>query len=113
MKTYTLKFRAVDKINFENVRNGVKAIETRAATTKYQPIAVGDTLVFSCDGEKFSKTITKKYHWPSVDAMVEEIDFKKVMPTVNSVEEMKKRYASYPDYDEKIREFGLLGFELS
>jgi hypothetical protein len=40
------------------------------------------------------------------------IDFKKIMPSVGSVEEMKKRYASYPDYEEKIVEFGLLGFEL-
>jgi ASC-1-like (ASCH) protein len=44
--------------------------------------------------------------------MVKEIDFKKIMPSVESVEEMKKIYASYPDYEDKIREHGLLGFEL-
>lgn len=37
MKTWTLRFRAVDKKNFDEVKNGSKPIETRAATIKYQP----------------------------------------------------------------------------
>ncbi len=44
--------------------------------------------------------------------MIKEIDFKKIMPLVDSVEEMKKVYAGYPDYEQKIAEHGLLGFEL-
>lgn len=44
--------------------------------------------------------------------MVKEIDFKIIMPSVDSVEEMKKIYATYPDYEKKIKEHGLLGFEL-
>ena len=34
------------------------------------------------------------------------------MPLVESIDEMKKVYASYPDYEKKIEEYGLLGFEL-
>ncbi len=45
--------------------------------------------------------------------MVKEIDFKKIMPSVSSIDEMKKVYASYPDYEKKIKEHGLLGFELA
>lgn len=112
MKNWTLKFRAVDKDNFDEVKSGVKAIETRAGTVKYQPVAVGDTLTFVCGPERCVKKVVKRYHWPSVDEMVEEIDFKKVMPTVGSVAEMKKVYASYPNYEQKIKEYGLLGFEL-
>ena len=44
--------------------------------------------------------------------MVKEIPFKQIMPSVDSVEEMKKAYASYPGYTEKIKEYGLLGFKL-
>lgn len=113
MKNWTLRFRAVDKDNFDEVRTGVKSIETRAGTVKYQPMEVGDTLTFVCGDEKLVKKITKRYHWSSVDAMVAEINFKKVMPNVGSVVEMKKVYSSYPDYDQKIREHGLLGFELT
>lgn len=110
MKTWTLVFREVDKDRFEEMRSGIKVIETRAATPKYRSIAVGDEIKFTCAGDSFYKTISKKYHWPSVDEMVEEMPFKEIMPNVNSVEEMKKVYSSYPGYNEKIKEFGILGF---
>ncbi len=112
MKNYTLRFRAEDKDDFNKVKAGIKSIETRAATVKYQPIEVGDTLTFVCGEERFVKKVSKRFHWPSIDAMVEEIDFKKVMPSVGSVAEMKKIYASYPGYEQKIKEHGLLGFVL-
>ena len=112
MKNWTLRFRAVDKKNFDEVKSGTKSVETRAGTVKYQPIAVGDTLTFVCEKEKYVKKIIRKFHWKSVDAMVKEINFKKVMPSVKSAAEMKKIYASYPDYEQKIKEHGLLGFKL-
>ncbi|MFA6278705.1 MAG: hypothetical protein WCS97_03705 [Candidatus Paceibacterota bacterium] len=112
MKNWTLRFRAVDKDNFDEVKIGIKSIETRAATIKYQPIKISDTLTFVCGKEKCVKKISKKFHWPSIDAMVKGVDFKKIMPSVDSVEEMKKIYASYPDYEKKIKEHGLFGFEL-
>ena len=110
---YTLKFRQVDKKSFDDIKSGAKSVETRANSSKYQSIQVGDTLTFSCGGEKFSKTVTKKYLWKSIDQMVKEISFKKIMPDVASVEEMKKIYSSYPNYDAKIREFGLVGFKMA
>lgn len=79
---------------------------------KYQLVTVGDTLIFVCGQDRLVKKVVKRFHWPSVDAMVAEIDFKKVMPNVGSVVEMKKVYSSYPNYDQKIKENGLLGFEL-
>jgi ASC-1-like (ASCH) protein len=112
MKNWTLRFRAVDKKNFDELKSGVKSIETRAGTVKYQPVEVGDTLTFVCGQERCVKKVAKRYHWPSIDAMVKDIDFKKVMPSVGSVAEMEKTYASYPDYEKKIKEHGLLGFEL-
>lgn len=112
MKNWTLRFRVTDKHNFDEVKDGRKRIETRAGTIKYQPIKAGDTLTFVCGGEHCVKKISKRFHWPSVDAMLGEVDLKKIMPSVESVEEMKKAYASYPGYEQKIKEHGLLGFEL-
>ena|SRR3989338_3132102 len=113
MKNWTLRFRAVDKDNFDEVRNGTKAIETRAGTIKYQHIEVGDTLTFICEKNRLMKKVVKKFHWASIDTMVGEINFKKIMPSVESIDEMKKIYMSYPDYENKIKEHGLLGFELA
>jgi ASC-1-like (ASCH) protein len=112
MKTWTLRFRATDKDNFEELRSGIKAVETRAASIKYQPIEKGDTLIFVCSKDKFSKTITKKTHFKSIDAMLKKIPFRKIMPGLKSVAEVKKAYYSYPNYKEKIQEFGILAFEL-
>jgi len=112
MKTWTLRFRAVDKDNFEDVRSGVKSIETRAASVKYKPIQEGDILIFVCGKDKFSKTITKKYHFKSIDEMFKKISFKKIMPDLDSKEDAEARYYSYPNYKEKIEEFGILAFEL-
>lgn len=112
MRNWTLRFRAVDKKNFEEVRNGIKSVETRAGTIKYQPVEVDDTLTFLCGKDRCIKKIVRKFRWSSIDAMVKEIDFKRIMPSVKSVDEMKKIYASYPDYEKKIKEYGLLGFEL-
>lgn len=113
MKSHTLRFRAVDKKNFEEVRSGLKPIETRAATVKYVPIEVGDQLIFSCDGEKFSKRVIKKEHFKSIDEMVKKIPFKNIMPAAESIDEMKKIYSSFSGYDEKIKEFGILAFTLA
>ncbi|MDB5259749.1 MAG: hypothetical protein JWO73_957 [Candidatus Taylorbacteria bacterium] len=112
MKSWTLRFRAKDKKNFLEVKNGSKPIETRAATVKYQPIEVGDELVFVCSGEKFSKKILKKEHFKSIDEMIGKIPFSDIMPSVKSVPEMKKAYASYSGYDEKIKKFGIFAFYL-
>jgi len=113
MKNWTLRFRAVDKKNFDELKRGDKSIETRASTIKYQPIEVGDMLTFVCGKERCVKIIIKKYHWPSIDAMAREIDFKEINPSAHSLDEVKKMYASYPNYDEKIKKNGLLGFVLS
>ena len=113
MKNWTLRFRQVDRARFEEVKSGLKSIETRAATIKYQPIQKGDTITFVCGKERFVKEIANVYHFPSPEAMVKKLPLQKIMPLVTSIEEMKKRYYSYPGYEEKIKEHGIFAFELS
>jgi ASC-1-like (ASCH) protein len=113
MKKWTLRFRAVDKKNFEELRSGIKPIETRAASVKYRPMAIGDEIKFICGSDSFVRKISKRHQWPSIDAMVEDVSFKKIMPSVDSVAAMKKVYASYPGYIEKIQKDGILGFEFT
>lgn len=113
MKTWTMRFREVDMARFEEIRRGEKSIETRAATVKYRPIAKGDRLIFACGSERIEKAIRDVRHFDTVEAMLENLPLEKIMPDVTSIEDVKKRYASYPDYEEKIREEGILAFELS
>ncbi len=113
MKNHTLVFRAIDKESFEELRAGSKSLETRAATPKYQKVEAGDLFTFKCDGDSFTKVVTAKHHWPSLEAMFAEIPFKRISPDLDTVEAAIKRYASYPGYTEKIKEYGILGFELT
>lgn len=112
MKSYTLKFNQENRISFDELKSGSKPVETRAATVKYQPIEVGNELIFSCGDEKFARKVARKEHFKSINEMVKEIPFKQIMPWVKDVDEMKKAYSSYPDYNEKIREFGIFAFWL-
>ena len=113
MKNWSVRFRQVDKQMFDDTREGLKQIETRAATVKYKNIQPGDSITFACGKEKFTKLIKKTHHWASIDDMLEEIPLHKIMPRVTSRAEAEKAYASYPGYKEKIREYGLIGLELA
>lgn len=46
------------------------------------------------------------------EAMLAEVPLKKVMPALDTIEEVRERYASYSGYSEKIQQFGIIGFEL-
>ena len=113
MKEWTLQFDPKDVDNLEDIRSGLKLFETRAATPKYQKIAVGDMLVLVCGTQLLSKKVVGVQHFRSVEEMVGEIPLIHIMPHIHYIEAMKERYASYPGYDEKIKEFGLLAFEMT
>lgn len=112
MKFHAIRFREQDKNSFDAIRSGEKRIETRAATEKYTVIEAGDMIVFECARETFSKTVVVRYLWKTVEAMVKEVPLKKVIPWVETVEEAKAVYASFPGYEEKIKQFGIVGFDL-
>ena len=112
MKNWTVKFRVIDRPRFDEVKSGIKKYETRAATKKYQPISEGDTITFVCGKDRFKKGVVKKYHFRSPQAMLKKLPLARIMPDVKTLAEVKKRYAPYPGYQEKIKEFGLFAFEL-
>jgi len=113
MTRHILEFRPVDKARFYEIKNGLKTIETRAASANNNAIEAGDEIEFVCGEERFLKKVIKKYRWPSIEAMLAEMPLKNIMPGVNTVEQVHERYASYPNYLETIEKFGILGFELA
>jgi ASC-1-like (ASCH) protein len=112
MKKHTIRFRAVDKNNFDEIKNGSKSVETRAATEKYQKIKSGDSFVIVCGKSRMNKTIKRARHFRTISALIKTVGLKKVMPDVSTIEEAKRRWNSYPGYKEKIKQHGLMAFEL-
>jgi peptidoglycan LD-endopeptidase CwlK len=106
------EFREVDRARFEEVRSGIKRIETRAAQPKYQDIREGDEITFVCGGDQCAKRVTRVFRWKNIDEMLREVELKYVMPDLDTIQQVKERYASYPKYDRLIEEFGIVGFEL-
>ena len=112
MNRHILRIRETDKFVFDSIKKGDKTVETRAATDRFRNIEVGDILVFVCKKERIEKEVVKINHFKSIEDMTKVIDFKKIMPFVSSVKEMKEIYYSFSGYREKIREFGLIVFFL-
>ena len=106
MKNHVLRIRKVDKVVFDSIKNKKKTIETRAATDKFRKIKKGDILIFVCENKELEKQIKQVELFESIDKMLEKINFKKIMPFVNSADEMKKVYYSFSGYKEKIKKIG-------
>lgn len=99
-------------LRFDMIRTGKKRVETRAATEKYKNISIGDTIIFMCNAKKFTKTITKVSHFPSIRAMLRVYKIQDIEPLLRGSErELRAMYYSYPNYKEKIRKFGLIALE--
>ena len=111
-KNYTLVFAKEHKSTFESIRSGEKKIETRAATFKYRNIRAGDTVVLSCEGDKFSKNVVRVTHFKTLDELFAAFEPSQIKPGIETVEEMTAIYHSFPHYKEKIAEFGILAIEL-
>lgn len=107
-KRWTLRMRAADEDIFEDIIAGRKTVETRAASVRYKDIKPGDGLIFVCGKRSLSRTVKKLKVFPSLEAMAEEIPIKEVMPGAADLEAMRKVYAHFPGYKEKLEHFGIL-----
>ncbi len=112
MARYTLRFRAVNRDTFGFTRNGEKKVETRAATDRYKDIKKGDTIVFSCGSKKFSKQVTKVEKFSSIGAIFKKYKPHQISPEWKSQAEGRKAWASFPNYNEKIKKHGLIALTL-
>lgn len=110
MRTWILRLRAKDRELFEDIHAGRKRIETRAATPRYQQVQRGDTLVFVCGTRRIKKRITRVARFKSIAAMACALSFRAIMPSATSLTEVRKTYAAYPGYAEKIKKYGLVAW---
>lgn len=112
MKKVVLRFRQVDRDKFNAVKVGTKKIETRAATDKFNSLVAGDVLVLICGSDREEKKIKKASHFASLEELFATYTIKDVLPTANSIEEAKAIYYSFPNYEEKIKQHGIIALEL-
>ena len=107
-----LRIREEDRAIFAALVDGSKRIETRAASPKYRDLKEGDTLIFSCGADRLETTIARAYRWPSIVAMFGDIAYTDVFPDAVSVDDAASRWDAFPGDAEKIRAYGLVGWEM-
>lgn len=112
MKKVILRFREENRDIFYAIRNGIKKVETRAGSKKYQNIEVGDVLILSCGDEKIEKTVIRLSKFNTITDLLLFYKPEEIVPGVYIKEELEKIYHSFPGYEEKIKEFGIVAFEL-
>ena len=109
---YTLPFDPKDKDSFDKIKAGIKKIETRAGGPKYENIVVGDSIIFECDRDSFERTITKVIKFKGVDEMLNVYKPKEINAAMNTAEDLKALYRSFPGYIERLEKFGIIAFEI-
>lgn len=112
MAKHILTIRGTDRQFFELIKFGEKTIETRAATDKYRRIKAKDILIFKCGKNKLEKAVTRVHHFRTIEDLAGSLDLRKIMPFVSSIKQAKLVWYSFPGYQEKIRKYGLVAFEI-
>jgi len=108
MAKFVLRFRTADRRIFNALKSGDKTIETRAATPRFAKIKPGDELILICGQKRLTRPVSRVEHFESLEKMLGQIPYTKIMPWVSSREEAIKVYYSFPRYPEKIKQFGIL-----
>ncbi len=111
-KSYTIRFRAVNRDIFLAIKSGKKNIETRAATERYRDIQKGDVLILVCVKDKIRKQVKKVEHFKSLGAILKKYRPETINPKTKTVKEAREMWYSFPGYKEKIRRFGLMAITL-
>ena len=111
-KSIQLIFRSSDRDIFNAIKTGKKKIETRAATERFIKIKPGDFLKMVCGKDKFEKRVSKVKRFKTISEMLKIYKVKDINSFLNSTEELKKMYYSFPGYKDKIKKHGLIALEL-
>ena len=104
----------LDEPHFSNVKNGLKIIEGRVYDEKRKKININDTIIFinrGDDNDRFEKTITniKVFKPPvSFDEVINEENFKQLIPDADTIQEAIDVYINIDGYPEKALEEGII-----
>lgn len=93
---------------FSYIRNGIKPVEGRKNTPKYQKINVGDSIDFSNGKENFSAIVVEIRVYTSLEDYLKDVTFQKALPGTSSFEEAINIYHQWSTLEE-IEKHGFLG----
>lgn len=98
------------------IRSGAKTIEGRINAGNPATFKVGDNIRFLCPPNETDDVlccITTIEPFTSFKEMLEKTDFKKCIPSANTLDEALAVYDSIPGYKERAREHGVLAIHIT
>lgn len=96
---------------FTLVKRGIKPVEGRKNSPKYQAMKPGDALIFTYENQHFETTITAIHHYKSVEKYLEGETLARALPGVKTFEEGVKIYLQWSTREE-IERHGFLGIQV-
>lgn len=93
---------------FSFIREGVKPVEGRKNSPKFQKIKIGDFIDFSNGKENFLTLVTEIRVYSSLEEYLEDVTLPKALPNVASLSEAIKIYHQWSTPKE-IKTYGFLG----
>lgn len=114
MKKWTLLIRKQDKNIFERIRSGEKTIDTRSSNpnSPKKSIAVGDILLFKCDGKSVEKKVKEIRKYSEFEEYLEKEDLENILGKGTTKEDARKIHYSFPSYKERLEKYGIVAFDL-
>lgn len=107
-----LVFAEINRDRFEAIKNGVKKVETRAGSVEYNKIKQGDIIDFVCGEDKFKCLILKVKYFKTIDDLLNIYKYSDINLNWKSKDDAKASYLLFPNYESRIKEFGIIVFEL-
>ena len=86
---------------FTLIQNGVKKVEGRKYSPKYQHYNVGDTLVFTFNGDSVSATITFLHKYKTLEDYLRGETVEAVLPGVTSFDAAVRLYNTWSPPQER------------
>ena len=93
---------------FSFIRKGIKPVEGRKNSPKYQKIKVADLIDFSNGKEHFRAIVTEIRSYASLEGYLNDVTVQKALPSVSSFEDAVKIYHQWSTPNE-IQTHGFLG----
>jgi ASC-1-like (ASCH) protein len=93
---------------FSLIRQGVKPVEGRKNSPKYQHIRPGDTIQFINGEDNFLARVIEIKSYISLEAYLQDVTVEKALPGVKELEEATKIYQQWST-PEEIQTHGFLG----
>lgn len=93
---------------FYLLKSGVKPVEGRKNTPKYQKIQVGDPIEFFWGDESFQAIVTQIRRYDTLEDYLKDVTIQKALPGVASFEDAVRIYLQWSSREE-IENLGFLG----